>query len=275
MVIKYNNTEIEFNIPDVEYQNFDIKANIIVLALSGGTDSAALFYLICKHWSSVEIIPYCCEEAYNPYDIQAAEKIVEFMRNKFPNNNIRDLVKGKYDESLDYRNLEGLKLELDLNTGAVSKTVQLDIVKDRLLKENANSVFFQGMTKNPPISVQEQYPLMKENAEVRRNVDTFSTQYGHRNYRPFINVDKKFVADIFRVENLMDTLFPLTRSCVGNAWTTNLCTKECHRCFWCYEKKWAFNLEWDYNLVGPDVNGPNDIHVEASEVERYLDENKP
>ena len=41
------------------------------------------------------------------------------------------------------------------------------------------------------------------------------------------------------------------------------------------KKKWAFDLEWDYNLVGPDVNGPDDIHVEASEVERYLDENKP
>jgi len=261
MKIKYNNKEISFWVP---YKGQ------IVLALSGGTDSAALFYLICKHTPNVEIIPYCCEEAYNPYDIQAAGKIVEFMRSKFPNINIRDLVKGKYDESLDYTSPD-----LQLNAGAVSKTVQLDMVKDRLLKENPSSVFFQGMTKNPPMSVQEQYPLMKENAEVRRNTDTLSTQYGHLNHRPFINVDKKFIADIFRVENLMDTLFPLTRSCVGNAWTTNLCTKECHRCFWCYEKKWAFDLEWDYNLVGPDVNGPDDIHVEASEVERYLDENKP
>ena len=261
MKIKYNNIEI----------NFPVRRQI-VLALSGGTDSAALFYLICKHSPNVEVIPYSCEEAYNPYDIQAAEKIVEFMRSKFPNSNIRDLVKGKYDESLNYTSD---KLDKTLNAGAVSKSVQLDMQKDKLLEENPNAIFFQGMTKNPPMSVQEQYPLMKEKAEVRRNKDNISTQYGQKAYRPFINVDKKFVADMFKKENLMNTLFPLTRSCVGNVWTTNLCTKECHRCFWCYEKKWAFDLEWDYNLVGPDVNGPDDIHVEASEIERYLDENKP
>jgi len=262
MKIKYNNIEI----------NFPIKSQI-VLALSGGTDSAALFYLICKHSPNAEVIPFSCEEAYNPYDIQAAENVVEFMKSKFPNSNIKDLVKGKYDESLDYTSAYHLKR--NLNAGAVSKSVQLDMQRDKLLEENPNAVFFQGMTKNPPISVQEQYPLMKENAEVRRNVDTLSTQYGKNGYRPFINVDKKFVADIFKKENLMNTLFPLTRSCVGNVWTTNLCTKECHRCFWCYEKKWAFDLEWDYNLVGPDVNGSDDIYVEASIIERYIDENKP
>ena len=260
MYIKYNNIEIEFN----------INAKQVVLALSGGTDSAALFYLICKHYPNVEVISYSCEEAYNPYDIQSAEKIVEFMRNKFPNSSIRDLVKSKYDESLNYTSD---KVDNTLNAGAVSKSLQLDMAKDKLMEENQNAVHFQGMTKNPPLSVQKQYPIMLQNAEIRRN-NTYSIVYGKNNYRPFINVDKKFIADIYKKENLMNTLFPLTRSCVGNVWTTNLCTKECHRCFWCYEKKWAFDLEWDYNLVGPDVNGPNDIHVEADIVERYIDENK-
>ena len=42
----------------------------------------------------------------------------------------------------------------------------------------------------------------------------------------------------------MKDIFPLTRSCVGVANLTDNYTKNCHQCFWCYEKKWAFDLKW-------------------------------
>ena len=59
-------------------------------------------------------------------------------------------------------------------------------------------------------------------------------------YRPFVNVDKKFVADLYKQFDLMDDLFPLTMSCIGFDYQTNYFTEPCKKCYWCHEKKWAF-----------------------------------
>ena len=52
-----------------------------------------------------------------------------------------------------------------------------------------------------------------------------------------ISVDKKFLAEIYEQENLMNDLFPNTVSC------TNISKIEpCKKCYWCEEKKWAFGM---------------------------------
>ena len=81
MQITYNDKTIDF---------FKFPVEQVVIALSGGTDSAAVMFLICKHFPNIEVIPYSCQDVYNPYDIQAAEKIVKFMQDKFPSQNIQD-----------------------------------------------------------------------------------------------------------------------------------------------------------------------------------------
>ena len=60
-------------------------------------------------------------------------------------------------------------------------------------------------------------------------------------YQPFVNVNKKFVADIFKQEGLLEELYPITRSCVGGANQTNNFKEWCWQCFWCFEKAWAFD----------------------------------
>ena len=53
----------------------------------------------------------------------------------------------------------------------------------------------------------------------------------------FCSVDKKFLAEIYEQENLMNDLFPNTVSC------TNISKIEpCKKCYWCEEKKWAFGM---------------------------------
>ena len=59
-------------------------------------------------------------------------------------------------------------------------------------------------------------------------------------YQPYVNVDKKFVAGVYKDHKLMDTLYPFTSSCVGSERDTEYFTKGCDKCFWCNEKKWAF-----------------------------------
>jgi len=296
MSITYDDKEIEF---------FNFPIERVILALSGGTDSAAILYLICKKFPEVEIIPYNCQDVNNPYDIQAAEKIIEIVKGKFPNNNIRDLVRGTYndgDESLFPEAIEAIKRRPEWSTeqdkadgtksehlallkkycpskhtldfyieyfnrknvlltltilNRVTKTLFLNKLKDELrvkyidgpwdnrLLVAPDAYIVNGMTNNPPIEVQKKYPVMLQWAETRRNPsDKIKNTIDYRTYYPFANVDKKFIAAIFKDEKLMETIFPLTRSCVGIAELTDNYTKECHQCFWCYEKKWAFDLKW-------------------------------
>jgi hypothetical protein len=283
MSITYDGKEIAF---------FKFPVKQVVLALSGGTDSAAILYLICKKFPDVEIIPYNCEDVDNPYDMQAAEKIIEVVKGWFPDNKIRPLVKGIYNDqdetlfpkaiieigvnphwatekdkanaskeehialikkyqpkSLDYyiEHFRWLNILLTpLIITRVTKTLYLDKLKGEMRAKYPNAYLVNGMTRNPPIEEQKKYPVMYQLAETRRNPnDKIRNTRGPKNvYIPFANVDKKFVAAIYKEEKLMKDIFPLTRSCVGVANLTDNYTKNCHQCFWCYEKKWAFDLKW-------------------------------
>ena len=56
-------------------------------------------------------------------------------------------------------------------------------------------------------------------------------------YTPFINMDKKDLALIYKEHNLLSTLFPITRSCITE--TMNF-DAHCGECWWCKERIWAF-----------------------------------
>ena len=54
-------------------------------------------------------------------------------------------------------------------------------------------------------------------------------------------MQKKAIAAGYEEHDLMDDLFPLTKSCVDRNKTP------CFKCFWCYEKHWAFGM---YDMSG-------------------------
>tara|TARA_Y100000593_G_scaffold85794_1_gene163408 strand:+ start:2294 stop:3139 length:846 start_codon:yes stop_codon:yes gene_type:complete len=55
--------------------------------------------------------------------------------------------------------------------------------------------------------------------------------------KPFSNVDKKFIAELYEQYNLLDELFPLTKSCF-DPYVNG--TKGCGKCFHCFEKQYGF-----------------------------------
>ena len=94
------------------------------------------------------------------------------------------------------------------------------------------------MTANPPVEEQRKYNFydVAERRRDRRDNNPFMVKL----YQPLMNVDKKFVAGVYKDHKLMDTLYPFTSSCVGSERDTEYFTKGCGKCFWCNEKKWAF-----------------------------------
>lgn len=58
-----------------------------------------------------------------------------------------------------------------------------------------------------------------------------------RTYIPWINHNKKDIALMYESLQLLDTLFPVTRSCEND----NHPGSHCGSCWWCNERLWAFN----------------------------------
>ena len=69
----------------------------ILLSLSGGLDSASLFFLICKHFPNMEIIPFTGKNVRAPFDAERAEDITQWMKKRFPKNKILPREEFTYD----------------------------------------------------------------------------------------------------------------------------------------------------------------------------------
>ena len=59
-----------------------------------------------------------------------------------------------------------------------------------------------------------------------------------KSFRPFTNIDKRGIAELYEHFGLMDTLFPLTKSCEG--FTPSWDSPHCGKCWWCLERQWGF-----------------------------------
>ena len=251
MILKANGQEIDF-------LGFDTtKFDRVFLALSGGTDSAMILYLLCKYQPDWKIICHTgIDKHKDPWVGEYASEIVGFMQNKFPNV---EIIHEQYKfDSLDPITLYYAKKEWDAiedksvlpTAQGYSKAFASQDLKSKLRIKYDIKLSIHGITANPPMEVQKKLGFDKV-AEPRRN-KTYKEETwkksGKMHYRPFVNVDKKFVSDLYKQFNLMDDLFPLTMSCIGFEKETNYFTEPCKECYWCHEKKWAFGC-YDGGLV--------------------------
>lgn len=231
------------------------------ISLSGGLDSASLFYLISKHFPQVNLVPYSCRDLNAPLDAEAATAIIEWFQENFPNNNIPDIEIFNFnDKDESFVTFEECDATIEkypqfagMRRRQVSKIIQVDRISWKFMKRYPNSIRLDGMTRNPPKEEMEQGNFWHK-AERRRDKELEKVEEWRPNtsnpplaiYQPYANVDKKFVAGVYLENDLMDTLFPLTRSCVGTSVKlTDNGKKECQECFWCHEKAWAF--DWGVN----------------------------
>lgn len=262
------------------------------ISISGGCDSASLLFLVSKYFPEVELMPYTCRDQNAPLDAVAAQKIVAYIKNRFPENRIRDIEVHDFNDKTEAFLPDAELMDImsvnetfkQMSKRKVSKIVQVDriswMMMDRALSEYPDAIRLDGMTRNPPTSEMIKYDFNVK-AERRRDQEHEHVEeyrIGQRwrpfsIYQPYCNVDKKFVAGVFLDHDLMEDYFPLTRSCVGTSpvLTKNF-TQECKQCFWCHEKAWAFDtpveeLPVKYNRLpeymlkgGPgDKNEPGNI----------------
>mgnify|MGYP002700416014 FL=1 len=216
----------------------------IGLSVSGGLDSASLLFLICKHYPQIKVSPMIGIDAYAKFDALCAFDIIEWMKDRFPNHNILDNQSFTFDHWDPYwiekaQDLHDRGVATALQAEGTSKNLQmrngLQTIKDEIKYE----WHVTGTTANPPDDYMKKHGFYHKAEHVRDEPHNRKT-FVRGLYTPYINVNKKFVAGVYKDNDLMDELYPYTSSCVGMPDTTDYGTVACGTCFWCHEKKWGF-----------------------------------
>lgn len=230
MLLTYEDQTVDF---DVDYIRSKKR---IGMSLSGGTDSAILFYLLCTHAPDITIIPWCGIDVHRSAHILYAREIYQMMTERFPDVDIQPMV--EFD--IDTRDPEWIKFsKTKVNR---HKIPQSGFIKQLICYTESSKIdvnmHINALTANPPREEAKALGFYDKCEERRFSTDN-ETKLGGT-YKPFRNVDKKWIAGMYEKYDVMDWLYPWTQSCVGFAEDTEYFTKPCGKCFWCHEKLWAF-----------------------------------
>lgn len=193
--------------------------NNVGIRLSGGADSAILAYMLAiykrDYRPHLKLHPVTCVNPTKPYQEifakQVMAKITELTGVEFDEHHV------EYLKGIDYREEQG-------------------IFSTRLYSENKLDVQYMGETMNPPLEVEADWDIDGAGRDKSRD-GIGTTHVPVTKYRPFRNINKKAVAELYEYFGVLETLFPLTRSCEIH---TLDFSKHCDRCWFCFERKWGF-----------------------------------
>ena len=219
------------------------KKNIFV-AVSAGLDSTITLYLTALYLSDRKINTYHGVDSGFPHLKERMYTIVHELNSILPNSNINYPIYRDFDVSIgSYWRNEAIKNPGKLpkrskgNEGQAKILAMREVIK--YLKENHNADYFvHGSTSNPPIEVTRTW---KCEVEKRRNGHV-EPYIGNEFYNPFIHLNKKYIAELYRKFKIPEDIILLTISCVGDHEVSNWFESPCMKCYWCHEKKWAFGV---------------------------------
>ena len=207
--------------------NLDIYDGNIGIMVSGGVDSAILLYYLMKHSNeTIHIYTLASNLKYRRNAIIAprvVEKCIELT------GNINVVHHISYNENAG----PGiLKFKAEWEEEALTRMI---------------SIGYGGVTMNPPDAIADSFaPELDRELSRSDSGDNDLFYSDNKFYAPWANTNKKGIAKMYREENLMDSLFPITRSCEYNP-TCEYFDEikdpqlgHCGECWWCKEREWAF-----------------------------------
>ena len=190
----------------------------IGICVSGGADSALMLYFALKYSTSITHIFSLANQNKWLRNTHAAINVIGKCAELTGNYNFVHHI--AYDTVQTKENLFLLPMQY--------------------IVDNTISTIYTGVTKNPPFDVIDTFTL--ENTEHNERDPTVlrSVKKGDW-YMPWTNIDKQDLCDIYQQHNLLDTLFPITRSCewINQEWP-DPGDDHCGKCWWCEERQWGF-----------------------------------
>lgn len=187
---------------------FKILNGNLGVSLSGGADSSLVLYMLMREYSGeITIFNTVWSERMNHLNV--VNNVYEQCKNLTGHTNSK-LITTFIDSQYTEFNLFVTPLEY--------------------LKQGKLNFIYTGLTANPDINLK--YSEQKINKrDHRRNNNIDEDNF----YLPFVNKNKQTIATLYKEFNLMESLFPLTFSCV-----VSNTMEHCGACWWCEERKWGF-----------------------------------
>lgn len=187
----------------------------IGISCSGGTDSSLLLYLLMAN----------CKDTIHIFTLS---------------NNL----KGRSNAVIVPRVIERC-IQLTGNTNIVHHSwyaeeqteTSLFDPQRQFLREEKIKAIFSAVTSNPPSDVK--FRTGSGDQDLRDpSINKEEVSFNGFFFTPFANKDKKTVAKIYQELDLIDSLFPITRSC--EAIDKIEYYDHCGQCWWCEERQWGF-----------------------------------
>lgn len=209
---------------DLAGVNLDIYGGSIGVSCSGGADSSILLYNLMKHKTDDVIHIFTTGNNQRlRRNVEVATKVVEKCIQLTGNSNVEHHI--SYCEIQSFETLFP-KLKTWFDNGTID-------------------ILYTGLTENPPTEVSDTfiYPIDQTIRNPGKIKPTL--QYDGAVYIPWVNIHKKVIADIYTYSNVMDELYPITRSCeydpsIDNGDLEDPLLGHCGKCWWCEERNWAF-----------------------------------
>lgn len=193
----------------------DIQDEDVGIYMSGGADSALLLYILMKN-STKKIHIFTCASRVKQFgSVKSSQNVVKKCLELTGNLNISHhlhFVESQNDHVLfaPYREF--------IDKGIVN-------------------LIYHGVTANPS---NEELSTFSDgtNTPFFRNPEHTRLTYrvGSNLYTPFTNFNKQKICEMYKELDLLDNLFPLTRSCES----LDLSEGHCGHCWWCQEREWGF-----------------------------------
>lgn len=209
---------------------FDDDNKTLGIWLSGGADSSLLCYLLAKH-----ILDNNLDFKIQPVTIFKNKRttyyknVLDFIKDSLNCNELflEPIVKDRIDEdehtaffNLNYENVISKKYKYIYS--GINQTPEA---------ENYTS------TWKPVYELdQSRSKYTKKLMVINCVIELENKLHEFGEIRPFFNLNKKKIAELYKQYGLLDTLFPLTVSCN----TGNIEPRHCGECWFCQERKWAF-----------------------------------
>jgi hypothetical protein len=211
------------------------------VSVSGGVESALLLYILMTH-SKNHIYIYNILEPARELSSDPPFYDVVNTCSKLTGNTNFTVCQHKVDQQ--------------------APDVYFKFLKDKLDRKEIG-IIYQGITNFPPYEVWATWGTTQPTWHIESRSDSvikplfglkfnlgneidFSTvtntgnkieslEIDARVYVPFVNFNKSNIAEMYRLLDIEDTLFPKTRSCETEDYIGH-----CGNCFWCSERLWAF-----------------------------------
>ena len=187
---------------------FKILEGNLGVSFSGGTDSSLVLYMLMRDYPG-HITVFNTSWHERPNHVEASKRVYE-----------------KCKELTGHTN----STMIDTAIGENHNEHNLFITPMQYQREGKIDYVYTGLTANPPVELKySEHKIQKREQRREKNIDD------NNFYLPFVNENKKTIAKLYEEFNLMESLFPLTFSCV-----VSKTLDHCNECWWCEERKWGF-----------------------------------